>query len=279
MATISRVSPLLRRSYPSLSSSVSKGHFGWGQTKEFFSAEAANAAPSVVLYQYAICPFCNIAKAVMSFASVEYEAIEVNPLTKAEIKWSKDYNKVPIATLDGEQLNGSETIAEKIFGHDAIAANLNKQTFMDTKESKMWVEFAREDLASLLYPNICSTWNDSYDAFSYVKDVETFSSIQKFAIQNLGSLAMYFAASKIKQKRNITNEREALNEVLIRLEEGLEGQQYLSRTEEPNLGDIAVYGTLRSIEGLPAHNEILEGRSDSSPLPSWYQRMKAQVTK
>ena len=79
------------------------------------------------------------------------------------------------------------------------------------------------------------------------------------------------------EKRNITDERQALNEVIIQIEEGLGEGLYLSGTDEPHLGDIAVYGTLRSIEGLPAHDEILEGRDASSPLPDWYTRMKAQV--
>ena len=70
-----------------------------------------------------------------------------------------------------------------------------------------------------------------------------------------------------------------MNEALIQLEEeGLSGgRQYLSGTEDPNLGDISVYGVLRSIEGLPAHKEVMEGREESSPLPGWYQRMKSQM--
>lgn len=81
------------------------------------------------------------------------------------------------------------------------------------------------------------------------------------------------------EKRNITDERQALNEMLVRLEEeGLGGgKQYLSGTMEPSLGDIAVYGVLRSIEGLPAHEEVMGGRDQSSPLPNWYQRMKSQM--
>ena len=103
--------------------------------------------------------------------------------------------------MDGEQLNGSDVIMQKILEHPAVASNLqDKEAFMDAEESQRWVKFARDDLASLLYPNICSTWNDSYVAFSYVNDIDTFSPFQKFAIQNLGSLAMYFAASKIKRK-------------------------------------------------------------------------------
>jgi hypothetical protein len=61
----------------------------------YFSTAAASAAPSlqvqadpsVTLYQYQICPFCNTAKAVLAYANVPYETVEVNPLTKAELKW------------------------------------------------------------------------------------------------------------------------------------------------------------------------------------------------
>ena len=143
----------------------------------------------------------------MSYTSVEYKTIEVNPLTKAELKdFSKDYRKVPIATLDGEQLNGSDLIVEKLLEHPAVASNLKAklqktslEQFSKADDSKKWLDFARDDLAALLYPNICRTWGDSYQAFTYVNDA-SFSPFQKFAIQNVGSLAMYFAASKIKRK-------------------------------------------------------------------------------
>ena len=79
------------------------------------------------------------------------------------------------------------------------------------------------------------------------------------------------------EKRNITDERQALNEVILKLEEGLGSETYLSGTADPHLGDIAVYGTLRSIEGLPAFDQVLGERDASSPLPGWYKRMKEQV--
>ncbi len=50
------------------------------------------------LYQYNICPFCCKVKAFMDWKGVEYSAIDVNPLSKAEISFSKDYRKVPIRT-------------------------------------------------------------------------------------------------------------------------------------------------------------------------------------
>ena len=173
--------------------------------------------PDVKLYQYQICPFCNITKSVISHAEIDYTSVEVNPLTKAELKpWSGDYKKVPIALIDGCQANGSEEILNSILNtpfaqhmlkerwgnnkheNDKGSEIMTMETFRQSKNSQKWLRFAIDDLAALLYPNICSTLSDSYNAFGYVKDVDTFTSLQKITIQSLGAVAMYIAAGKIK---------------------------------------------------------------------------------
>ncbi|GAB2292203.1 hypothetical protein Dimus_026453 [Dionaea muscipula] len=60
----------------------------------------------VVLYQYEACPFCNKVKAFLDYYNIPYKVVEVNPISKKEIKWS-DYKKVPILIVDGEQLVNS----------------------------------------------------------------------------------------------------------------------------------------------------------------------------
>jgi len=78
-------------------------------------------------------------------------------------------------------------------------------------------------------------------------------------------------------KRGITDERQALNDALTQWEkDGLgQGKSFASGKDEPNMGDLAVYGTLRAVEGLPAHSEAIEQRG--GVLPEWYDRMKDQV--
>lgn len=47
--------------------------------------------------------------AFLDYYDIPYEIVEVNPLSKKEIKWS-DYKKVPILMVDGKQLVDSSGI-------------------------------------------------------------------------------------------------------------------------------------------------------------------------
>lgn len=154
---------------------------------------------------------------MLSHAKLDYKVVEVNPLTKAELKeWSGKYRKVPIALIDGNQINGSEKIIETILTEPFAIKMLEErwanekyrddegkmtiQQFQSSDNAQKWLRFAADDLAALLYPNICGSLTDSYNAFGYVRNVHSFSSIQKISIQSLGALAMYAAAKKVKCK-------------------------------------------------------------------------------
>lgn len=55
-------------------------------------------------------------------SQLPYRCVEVNPLTKSELKWSA-YRKVPVATLDGEQYNDSNVIIGVL---DAVLAGTHR---------------------------------------------------------------------------------------------------------------------------------------------------------
>uniref|UniRef100_A0A7S1FUL2 GST N-terminal domain-containing protein n=1 Tax=Corethron hystrix TaxID=216773 RepID=A0A7S1FUL2_9STRA len=262
----------------------------------------------IKLYQYAICPFCNINKALLSYTDTPYEIVEVNPLSKAELSFSADgYKKVPVATVRTDdaaepsssgpsvrqirqirQINGSEEIGRALLALPSVLRNLSLRnglplaTFQSSPRARKWETFSREELAPVLYPNICRSWSESYEAFGYVNDAKGFTTVQKGLIRGVGSLAMLFAASKIKSKRNITDEREALRSALSKwAEEGLDGNgSYGSGAEHPDMGDIAMFGVMNSISGLRTHEEVILGRGgeDANPVVlDWYLRMREQV--
>lgn len=94
-------------------------------------------------------------------------------------------------------MNGSDEIIQYLL---SSSQRENKNLILSKEEfiSSPWVAFANDQLAPILYPNLCSTLSNSYRAFGYVHNVSDFSIPQRYLIQSLGSLAMYFAASKIK---------------------------------------------------------------------------------
>jgi len=264
--------------------------------------------PSVTLYQYQICPFCNKAKALLSYAAVPYETVEVNPLTKAELKQLPgEYRKVPIAKIDNEQINGSDEIMQTLLQNKFVTHKLTERwsssssssnnnihttttsntttddpmtmtQFTANDETNKWTTFANDDLAPIVYPNICRSLSESYAAFGYVDHVASFSMTQKLLVKNVGALAMYFAASRIKAKRNITDEREALHKALSQWEdEGLQAgtQTFSSGLSHPNMGDIAMFGTLVSVQGLEAHVDAVVNRG--GVIHGWYERMHDEV--
>lgn len=108
--------------------------------------------------------------------------------------------------IDGSQVNDSKNINDALLILPFVMKNLSQkndlplESFKDSPSARRWETFAREDLATILYPNICSSLGDSYQAFGYVDQVDNFTKTQKFLIRGVGSLAMYFAASKIKSE-------------------------------------------------------------------------------
>ncbi|XP_038826722.1 prostaglandin E synthase 2-like [Salvelinus namaycush] len=65
------------------------------------------------LYQYKTCPYCSKVRAFLDYYGLPYKVVEVNPVMHTEIKWSSEYQKVPILMVEGKeivQLNNSSVI-------------------------------------------------------------------------------------------------------------------------------------------------------------------------
>lgn len=61
---------------------------------------------TVTLYQYQNCPFCGKVRAFLDYHGIKYNKVEVSPLWKGEIGFSK-YKKVPIVIADDKQVSHS----------------------------------------------------------------------------------------------------------------------------------------------------------------------------
>jgi len=244
----------------------------WAKTLASF--QRGFAAPSVQLYQYEICPFCCKLKAFLDWQKVSYTTTEVNPISKAEIKFSKDYRKVPIAMVNGEQVNDSSAIMASIVEELATArgeASL-RESLSDPEVAK-WLTWVDKELAVLLFPNITRSFGESHQAFSYISDVPSFSAGQKIANRFAGSLAMWLANGKLKKKYNITDERAQLLHTVKAWTDAVGAGPFL-KGEALTMPDIAVYGVLSSIRGLTAHTWLME---TAPALASWSSSVRSAI--
>eukprot|EP00201_Polytomella_parva_P007689 CAMPEP_0175065878 /NCGR_PEP_ID=MMETSP0052_2-20121109/16187_1 /TAXON_ID=51329 ORGANISM="Polytomella parva, Strain SAG 63-3" /NCGR_SAMPLE_ID=MMETSP0052_2 /ASSEMBLY_ACC=CAM_ASM_000194 /LENGTH=346 /DNA_ID=CAMNT_0016332497 /DNA_START=59 /DNA_END=1099 /DNA_ORIENTATION=- len=85
----------------------------------------------IILYQYKVCPYCCKVKALLDYYKLPYQIIEVNPLTKGELKWST-YKKVPVIKLDDEVVLDSSAIMSRLAA-DVAAARLPASSSIQAK--------------------------------------------------------------------------------------------------------------------------------------------------
>ncbi|XP_078154850.1 glutathione S-transferase family protein [Carex rostrata] len=234
-------------------------------------AEAKERPPTdrlpkeVVLYQYQACPFCNKVRAFLDYHDIPYKVVEVNPLSKKEIKWS-DYKKVPILVVDGEQLVDSSEIINKL-NH-----RINPNDAATNEEEAEWRRWVDDHLVHMLSPNIYRTTAEALESFDYFSKIGNFSFTEKFAVKYMGAAAMYMVAKKLKKKYNITDERAALYDAANTWTEVLNGRDFLGGSK-PNLADLAVFGVLRPIRYLQAGRDLVE----NTKIGEWYDRMDRAV--
>lgn len=234
--------------------------------RRLLASAVVGKAPTVKLYQYEICPFCCKVKAFMDWQRLPYSTIEVNPLTKAELKFSEQYKKVPIAVIDGMAVNDSSGILSTL-------AQGNVKEDLSNEETEKWLRWVDKELAVLLFPNITRSFSESFQAFRYIGEVQSFGLGAKAANQLAGSFAMWLANGKLKKKYNIVDERKQLRETLQSWTDAVGGGPFL-RGDELSVPDVAVYGVLSSIRGLATYEEILAA---SPELKKWIANVRVAI--
>ncbi|KAE8681519.1 translocon at the outer membrane of chloroplasts 64-like [Hibiscus syriacus] len=200
----------------------------------------------VVLYQYEACPFCNKVKAFLDYYGIPYKVVEVDPISKKEIKWS-DYKKVPILMVDGQQLVDSSAIIDQL--GEKILPEKTKTSVADEDEETKWRRWVDNQLVHVLSPNIYRNTSEALESFDYITSNGNFSFTEKITVKYAGAAAMYFVSKNLKKKYNITDERAALYEAAETWVDALNGRSFLGGLK-PNLADLAVFGVLRPIRHL-----------------------------
>ncbi|KAG5840753.1 hypothetical protein ANANG_G00192010 [Anguilla anguilla] len=276
-------------------------------------ADATETTPKLTLYQYKTCPFCSKVRAFLDYSGLPYQIVEVNPVMRQEIKWSK-YRKVPILMVDDTvQLNDSsviistlktflvskeKTIPQVIIcypemrskndsGKEVIEYN-NKYWLMlseieadqlypekeSRKEEMKWRQWADDWLVHLISPNVYRTPNESLASFDYIVREGKFGTFEGFFAKYVGALAMFLISKRLKSRHNLQDDvRQDLYEAVNDWVSAIGKSRKFMGGERPNLADLAVFGVLRVMEGLQSFDDMME----NTKVKYWYRRMERAV--
>jgi hypothetical protein len=266
-------------------------------------------------------PTASDTKTIFGSDEIIRHVLEEYPIIRQQLetRWMRQQQ-------DKHTLLESSASSEQSLASSELLRQPSRMTY-DSFVTSEWTNHATQELSVWLYPNMCRTYSESYKAFSYLHDPNMrhqFSTLQRYTIQAIGALAMYLAANKIKsyvctfmlpstenktfahthiayimfvpiERHNVTDERKALDDVLIKLEtelvrlnpptvaeqspatnsSAIRVYTFLSGTNVPNLGDLSVYGVLRAIQHLPIYQETIVSRG--GPIMEWTQSMSHEI--
>lgn len=235
----------------------------------------------ITLYQYEVCPFCCKVKAALDYYKLPYEVIEVNPLTKSELKWS-NYKKVPVVKMDGSVVVDSTVIMSRLAAEYEAAQSGNKSSKLkrskapmsnEVEEEERWRRWVDERLVKVITANIYRSWDESWNTFRYVTEQTNWAWGVREAARVSGAVLMWQVGKKMPAKYGIEGDlREVLYQECNKLVDAMQGAPFLGGTT-PNLGDLSAFGVLRAVQHTPTFEDAVA----HSKIKPWFERMEQQV--
>ena len=260
----------------------------------YYSKAAFLSQSTVRLFQYQTCPFCNKVRAYLDYARVPYELVEVNPMSKVELR-PFNLKAVPVVTVDHLVLHESTSIItafDDLFRHyDLRAAAAHHSgprgqspavalppAAADPEEAR-WREWVDTRLLYLTAPNLYTSLSASLRAMDYIMAQTSLPLTQRLWSKYVGGPAMYLVSEfKLKKKRGIKDARGELFAACREWAEAGVGQGRPFRGgREPDLSDLAVFGVVRAMMGFPAGDELMSDANVGPGFTAWYHRMEAEV--
>lgn len=266
---------------------------------------------SVVLYQYEVCPFCCKVKAFLDYHKIPYRCVEVNPLSKAELKWS-DYKKVPVVVLEdgsggSQQVNDSTAIMSWLQAEvDAQRAQQAQQQQAagggsrswwrslaasspvtssgkvaapgpgagggDEQEAR-WRKWVDNHFVRVITVNIYRSAGEAWQTFDYITINGNFGWLERQASRVAGAGVMWAISGRLQKKYGIQGDlREQLYTSANEWADAVGDHPFLGGLQ-PNLADLAVFGVTRSIVGTNTFRDLML----NSRIAPWYERMARAV--
>lgn len=222
------------------------------------------------IFVFPTCPHCNKVKTLLDVMGHGYSQVNVNPITKAELKWYEGKRKVPIAVIAENVVQGSDAINLAIYEENKKTHDISHGVTAD--EYNEWNRFADEEIARPLFRAASGNWTDAWQMMEYVDSMPEYPSYMRKLYRFAAALITRLVSDRFAKKYNIQNAEEELYDGMSRFIQSYDTT--LHGGEKPSLVDIVVYGTLRSVETSEAVRTLVDSDKE---IFEWYSAMQKFV--
>eukprot|EP01012_Entosiphon_sulcatum_P048900 TRINITY_DN6746_c0_g1_i1.p1 TRINITY_DN6746_c0_g1~~TRINITY_DN6746_c0_g1_i1.p1 ORF type:complete len:249 (+),score=50.62 TRINITY_DN6746_c0_g1_i1:694-1440(+) len=198
--------------------------------KEFEDLRIGSTKGTVGVYGFKVSPPCNKVYAYLDYHSIPYKFVNVNMPVKAELFFSPYYKRVPIAVVNGKQVNDSAKILEELQGRPYSEEEAKQMEVVDKKiiPAAELVMFATKESVGKVAPE-----------FNEV--------VAWFVSQSL---------PKKVQRAYPGADAAQFRPTVVELLAARGTKPYLGG-EQPNAVDLALFGVLRNMASLHETQEVL----------------------
>ncbi|KIH56847.1 hypothetical protein ANCDUO_12969 [Ancylostoma duodenale] len=197
-------------------------------------------------------------RAFLDYYGFSYEVVEVNPVTKAQIKFSKDYKKLAtflrntdreLSSIDGdypmvEALNDKNKFV-KCYPQKYVVFPSGKQRSEEIaadREERQWREWVDGNFIHLISPNVYRSLSESLETFKWFSEYgewdRMFTYSGRLLATYVGAFMMWLIAKRLKRRHNIDDERKAMGEAFEEWMNAIGPNREFMGGSAPNLADL-----------------------------------------
>jgi len=235
------------------------------------------------VYGYNGCPFCGKVRAFLNYYGFEFEDVEVNPITKAQVKEAvPGYGKVPVVeviTSDGESVFIKDSAVVISVLEDCLKSNqatdlqplvdsyfttdekgkevpIDGQKFKSNEDRKFIEDKLLHTVAPNIYPNYTEARQNCY---FYMDQSDRYRNtwIGSGIAEASAAIMVPIAGRIMKKHRDFEGQtpREYLYSAADKFTKRKGDNRFLGG-DYPNTADIEGYGVLCTILGTPAMDDL-----------------------
>ncbi|XP_051962237.1 prostaglandin E synthase 2-like [Xyrauchen texanus] len=259
---------------------------------------------NLTLYQYDRCTQCSQLRAFLDYYGIEYHTQHVKwsqyrsvPVLTIDGGDSLELNdaSVIISAMKTCMIDRSRSLSEVIrfypqltstnfFGQE-VTEFTNKYWVMlneiavesvypsksARKEEVRWRRWTDEWLLHLVSPNVFRTPSEALAACGLIVREGRFGAVDGVLVKYVGAVTMFLLSKLLKVWYRLQDDvREDLYSAVNEWVTAIGRRRTFMGGDEPNLADLAVFGVLRTIEGLQAFDDIME----KTKVKKWYLAME-----